>query len=191
MPPHLCVAIHGLVPSIVQCDCAECIHPHPLLSARSFGNNGPTPLTRYRAKIVPCVIKLFSSTDRATRISLLRSLHLFIEHLQETLVSEKIFPQLATGFTDSVAAMREETVKAMLLVVPKLTHEIIDNQLLRFFAKLQMDETPSIRVNTTICLGKIAPYLTPESRDRVLASAFVRCLKVECACAVVHLTPPS
>lgn len=127
---------------------------------------------------MPCVIKLFSSTDRATRISLLRSLHLFIEHLTESLVSEKIFPQLATGFTDSVPAMREETVKAMLLVVPKLSNTIVDNQLLRFFAKLQMDEAPSIRVNTTICLGKIAPYLTPESRDRVLASAFVRCLKV-------------
>jgi hypothetical protein len=80
---------------------------------------------------VPCVVKLFSSTDRATRISLLRSLHLFIDHLAEGLVSEQIFPQLSTGFTDSVPAMREETVKAMLLVVPKLTAAIVDNQLLR------------------------------------------------------------
>eukprot|EP00041_Stephanoeca_diplocostata_P027424 m.753721 g.753721 ORF g.753721 m.753721 type:complete len:388 (+) comp23173_c0_seq11:614-1777(+) len=73
----------------------------------------------YQEKIVPCVLKLFSSTDRVTRISLLRSLPIFIEHLSHSLVSEKIFPSIATGFTDSVPAMREESVKSMLLVVPR------------------------------------------------------------------------
>ena len=73
-----------------------------------------TPVSRpsddYTAKILPCVIKLFSSTDRATRINLLKQLHHFSDHLSNEIVSEKIYPHVATGFSDSVAAMREATV---------------------------------------------------------------------------------
>lgn len=42
----------------------------------------------YQTQIVPCVIKLFGSTDRATRIHLLRQLHLFVEHLKPQVSSE-------------------------------------------------------------------------------------------------------
>ena len=55
-----------------------------LLNAFEYGGAGPTvlaPLFRlgqlledmeYQKKIVPCVVKLFSSNDRATRLSLLQ-----------------------------------------------------------------------------------------------------------------------
>eukprot|EP00050_Salpingoeca_kvevrii_P015286 m.45422 g.45422 ORF g.45422 m.45422 type:complete len:885 (+) comp6244_c0_seq2:29-2683(+) len=131
----------------------------------------------FEAKIVPIVVKLFSSTDRMTRVSLLQNLEQFASYLSTSVVSKDVFPHVASGFSDTVPAMREQTVKSMLLLVPKLEPAIIDSQLLRHLAKCQMDEQPGIRTNTTICLGKIASYLTPATRQRVLASAFLRATK--------------
>ena len=61
-----------------------------LLNAFEFGGAGSavlTPLFRmgklldnaeYQRKIVPCVVKLFSSSDRATRLKLLQQVHRMI-----------------------------------------------------------------------------------------------------------------
>jgi len=65
----------------------------------------------YQRKIVPCVVKLFSSTDRATRINLLQQLDQFVDHLQPSTVNDQIFPHVSTGFTDTLPAMREQTIK--------------------------------------------------------------------------------
>ena len=65
----------------------------------------------YQHKIVPCVVKLFSSTDRATRVNLLQQLDQFIEHLQPSTVNEQIFPHVSIGFSDTLPAMREQTIK--------------------------------------------------------------------------------
>ncbi|EDO33568.1 predicted protein [Nematostella vectensis] len=128
----------------------------------------------YEKRIVPCVVKLFSSTDRATRIQLLQQLELFVQHLKPQVVDEQIFPHVALGFGDTVPAMREQTVKAMLLLTPKLSEKTINSHLLKHFAKLQMDQEAGIRTNTTVCLGKIACHLPPATRQKVLVSAFLR-----------------
>ena len=65
----------------------------------------------YQRKIVPCVVKLFSSTDRATRINLLQQLDQFVDHLQPSTVNDQIFPHVSTGFSDTLPAMREQTIK--------------------------------------------------------------------------------
>ena len=65
----------------------------------------------YQRKIVPCVVKLFSSTDRATRVNLLQQLDQFVEHLQPSTVNEQIFPHVSIGFSDTLPAMREQTIK--------------------------------------------------------------------------------
>ena len=94
-----------------------------LLQAFEFGEAGSAVLAplfklgkllesaEYQQKIVPCVVKLFSSTDRGTRINLLQQLDLFVEHLQPNIVNEKIFQHVALGFSDTVAVMREHTIK--------------------------------------------------------------------------------
>ncbi|XP_046847732.1 N-terminal kinase-like protein isoform X2 [Xenia sp. Carnegie-2017] len=160
-----------------------------LLNAFEYGSAGSTVLTPlfkigklldaedYQQKIVPCVVKLFSSTDRATRIQLLQQLNNFVEHLQGSVINNQIFPNVATGFNDTVPAVREHTVKSMLLLVPKLNEKTINNQLLKFFAKLQLDEQPSIRTNTTVCLGKIACHLPETTRAKVIVAAFLRALR--------------
>lgn len=65
----------------------------------------------YQKRIVPCVVKLFGSTDRVTRSRLLQQLELFIAHLQPQVVNEQIFPQVAHGFLDTNSTIREQTVK--------------------------------------------------------------------------------
>ncbi|XP_006818698.1 N-terminal kinase-like protein [Saccoglossus kowalevskii] len=161
-----------------------------LLQAFEYGNAGSavlTPLVRlgklleteeYQKKIVPCVVKMFSSTDRATRIKLLQQMEHFIEHLTPAVVNDQIFPPVSHGFMDTNPAIREATVKAMLLMAPKLNEKNLNVEVLKHFARLQSkDDQPGIRTNTTVCIGKVSGHLTPQMRQKVLASAFQRALK--------------
>lgn len=52
------------------------------------------PDAEYQKRVVPCVVKLFASNDRATRLRLLQQLDRFINHLQPITVNEAIFPQV-------------------------------------------------------------------------------------------------
>jgi len=132
----------------------------------------------YQEKIVPHVVSLFSSTDRSTRIYLLRQLPLFAEHLKPKVVNSQVFPNMVTGFMDTNPAIREQTVKGMLLLAPKLNDANLNSELMKHFARLQTrDDQGPIRTNTTVCLGKITPHLSPIVRQRVITSAFGRAMK--------------
>lgn len=160
-----------------------------LLKAIEFGGGGPKSFSlvmriatklsedEYDSQITPVVIRLFSSPDRALRVCLLDNLPLMIDHLSQKIVTDKIFPQMVTGFGDLAPVVREQTVKAVLVVVPKLSDRVINGELLRHLAKTANDDQPGIRTNTTICLGKIARNLGPSSRARVLNAAFSRSLR--------------
>uniref|UniRef100_A0A8C7VCJ0 N-terminal kinase-like protein n=1 Tax=Oncorhynchus mykiss TaxID=8022 RepID=A0A8C7VCJ0_ONCMY len=143
-----------------------------LLTAFEFGNAGAVVLTplfkvgkflsaeEYQQKIIPVIVKMFSSTDRAMRIRLLQQMEQFIQYLNDAAVNSQIFPHVVHGFTDTNPAIREQTVKSMLLLAPKLNESNVNQELMRHFARLQArDEQGPIRCNTTVCLGKIAPYL--------------------------------
>ncbi|KAK2891001.1 hypothetical protein Q8A67_013644 [Cirrhinus molitorella] len=161
-----------------------------LLTAFEFGNAGAVVLTplfkvgkylsaeEYQQKIIPVIVKMFSSTDRAMRIRLLQQMEQFIQYLNEAAVNSQIFPHVVHGFTDTNPAIREQTVKSMLLLAPKLSETNLNQELMRHFARLQArDDQGPIRCNTTVCLGKIAPYLNAGMRQRVLISAFSRATK--------------
>ncbi|XP_023694611.2 N-terminal kinase-like protein isoform X1 [Paramormyrops kingsleyae] len=161
-----------------------------LLTAFEFGNAGAVVLTplfkvgkflsheEYQQKIIPVIVKMFSSTDRAMRIRLLQQMEQFIQYLNEAAVNSQIFPHVVHGFTDTNPAIREQTVKSMLLLAPKLNESNLNQELMRHFARLQArDDQGPIRCNTTVCLGKIAPYLNAGTRQRVLVSAFSRATK--------------
>ncbi|XP_058506329.1 N-terminal kinase-like protein [Solea solea] len=161
-----------------------------LLTAFEFGNAGAVVLTplfkvgkflsadEYQQKIIPVIVKMFSSTDRAMRIRLLQQMEQFIQYLNEAAVNSQIFPHVVHGFTDTNPAIREQTVKSMLLLAPKLNETNLNQELMRHFARLQArDEQGPIRCNTTVCLGKIASYLNAGTRQRILVSAFSRATK--------------
>lgn len=135
------------------------------------------PEDDYDTQITPVIVRLFTSPDRALRVCLLDNLPLMIDHLSQKLVTDKIFPQMVTGFGDLAPVVREQTVKAVLVIVPKLSERVINGELLRHLAKTANDDQPGIRTNTTICLGKIAKSLSASSRGKVLSAAFSRALR--------------
>ncbi|XP_044126716.1 N-terminal kinase-like protein [Bufo gargarizans] len=161
-----------------------------LLTAFEFGGAGAVILTplfkigkflnaeEYQQKIIPIIVKMFSSTDRAMRIRLLQQMENFIQYLNEPTVNSQIFPHVVHGFMDTNPAIREQTVKSMLLLAPKLNENNLNMELMKHFARLQArDDQGPIRCNTTVCLGKIASYLNPATRQKVLISAFSRATK--------------
>ncbi|KAI6186856.1 hypothetical protein M3Y98_00178600 [Aphelenchoides besseyi] len=132
----------------------------------------------YQHRIVPCLVKLFSSPDRSTRVKLLERIDEFAPHLKPHIVNDKIYGNLVTGFMDTNPAVRESTVKAMVVFAEKLNYNNLNMDLMKYLAKLQgSDDQPGIRTNTTICLGKIGCYLDPSHRQRILINAFTRALK--------------
>ena len=46
----------------------------------------------YQHRIVPCLVKLFSSPDRTTRVKLLEKIDDFAPHLKAQVLNEKIYP---------------------------------------------------------------------------------------------------
>ncbi|XP_014213325.1 N-terminal kinase-like protein [Copidosoma floridanum] len=133
------------------------------------------PDHEYQQRVVPCVVKLFASNDRATRLRLLQQLDRFVNHLQPVTINEAIFPQVARGFLDTNPAVREQTIKSIVHLAPKLGYNNLNVEVLRYFAKLQSnDDQGGIRTNTTVCLGKIAQHLHPQIRQKILIGAFIR-----------------
>ncbi|KAA3453513.1 N-terminal kinase-like protein isoform X1 [Gossypium australe] len=163
----------------------------PLLaSALEFGSAAAPALTallkmgswlsaeEFGLKVLPTIVKLFASNDRAVRVALLQHIDQFGESLSAQVVDEQVYPHVATGFADTSAFLRELTLKSMLILAPKLSQRTLSGSLLKYLSKLQVDEEPAIRTNTTILLGNIASYLNEGTRKRVLINAFtVRALR--------------
>lgn len=160
-----------------------------LLKSVEFGGGGPKVFSvvmkisnkltdeEFESKVQPAIVRLFSSPDRAIRVSLLDNLPLMIDRLPQKIVNDKIFPQMVTGFTDVAPVVREQTVKAVLTIIGKLSDRTINGELLKYLAKTSNDEQPGIRTNTTICLGKISKNLGVSTRSKVLIAAFTRSLR--------------
>ncbi|CAN7999790.1 unnamed protein product [Ixodes hexagonus] len=161
-----------------------------LINSFEFGDAGSSVLTplfkigrmleadEYQKKIVPCVVKLFSSKDRATRARLLQQVDQFMDHLSPEVVNQEVFPHVVQGFSDTNPTIREQTVKAMVHMAPKLNHHNLNEEVMRHFARLQArDDQGGIRTNTTVCLGKIACHLHPQVRQKVLIMAFARAMR--------------
>ncbi|KAJ1285966.1 hypothetical protein BS78_03G317800 [Paspalum vaginatum] len=136
------------------------------------------PADQFSIKVLPTIVKLFASNDRAIRACLLQHIEQFGESLSAQTVDEQVFPHVATGFSDTAGSIRELTLKSMLVLAPKLSQRTISGSLLKYLSKLQVDEEPGIRTNTTILLGNIANYMNDGTRKRVLINAFtVRALR--------------
>lgn len=79
-----------------------------LLKSAEFGGGGPKVFAlvmrisqklsedEYDTQVTPVIVRLFSSPDRALRVSLLDNLPLMIDHLSQKTVNDKIFPQMAS-----------------------------------------------------------------------------------------------
>eukprot|EP00090_Calanus_glacialis_P001999 TRINITY_DN11500_c0_g1_i1.p1 TRINITY_DN11500_c0_g1~~TRINITY_DN11500_c0_g1_i1.p1 ORF type:complete len:779 (-),score=257.03 TRINITY_DN11500_c0_g1_i1:196-2532(-) len=182
-------SLAGLLDNCPRNVCQNKILPQ-LINAFEYGNAGSAILTpvfkigkdldssEFQTKIVPCIVKLFSSNDRNARFKLLSQVEHFVEHLSKTIVNDQVFPKIESGFLDSEPLIREKTVISMIHLSPKLTYANLDETVvLKHFTRLARDEQGGIRTNTTVCLGKIARYLHPKTRQQVLLACFTRGLK--------------
>lgn len=131
----------------------------------------------YEKLVLPSVLRAFSSPDRAMRMAVLEGLPTFIDRIEKRVVTDKIWPNLLTGFSDVVPVIREATVKSILVLAPKLSDRILNNDLLRLLAKTQTDGEPGIRTNTCILLGRLASHLTPSTASKVLVPAYGRAMR--------------
>uniref|UniRef100_A0A8D2BAT4 N-terminal kinase-like protein n=1 Tax=Sciurus vulgaris TaxID=55149 RepID=A0A8D2BAT4_SCIVU len=155
-----------------------------LLTAFEFGNAGAVVLTplfkvgkflsaeEYQQKIIPVVVKMFSSTDRAMRIRLLQQVGTWARPCPG------LPTQTHSGYWGGSFLTSCPKQVSMLLLAPKLNEANLNVELMKHFARLQAkDEQGPIRCNTTVCLGKIGSYLSASTRHRVLTSAFSRATK--------------
>ena len=161
-----------------------------LINAFEFGGAGSAILTpvfkigkdldtqEFQTKIVPCIVKLFSSNDRNARFKLLSQMENFVEHLSNKIVNDQVFPKIESGFLDTEPLIREKTVISMIHLAPKLSYSNLDEVVvLKHFVRLARDEQGGIRTNTIVCLGKIARHLHPKTRQQALLGCFARGLK--------------
>jgi len=161
-----------------------------LINAFEFGNAGSSILApvfkigksldskEYQDRVVPCLVKLFSSNDRNARFKLLSQIENFVEHLSNKVVNDQVFPKIESGFLDSEPLIREKTVISMIHLASKLNYSNLDEiVIMKHFTRLVRDEQGGIRTNTIVCLGKIAQYLHPKTRQQTLLSCFSRSLK--------------
>eukprot|EP00928_Gymnodinium_smaydae_P061007 TRINITY_DN4504_c0_g1_i1.p1 TRINITY_DN4504_c0_g1~~TRINITY_DN4504_c0_g1_i1.p1 ORF type:complete len:761 (+),score=93.75 TRINITY_DN4504_c0_g1_i1:116-2398(+) len=131
----------------------------------------------FREKVAPLVVQLFVSPDRAVRFRLLVSLGDMIDHLDEAMINDKIFPECVNGFSDSNAPIREATVKSLIHFVPRLRQKTVEQRVAKLLPKVLQDPEASIRTNSVICCGRIAQQLPQPLACQLLMQAFQGGLK--------------
>lgn len=51
----------------------------------------------YKQSVVPAIVKLLNSKDRAVRAKLLQHAELFIKHLSKSVINEQVYPLVVQG----------------------------------------------------------------------------------------------
>ncbi|KAK8674912.1 hypothetical protein V6N13_032988 [Hibiscus sabdariffa] len=88
-------------------------------------------------KVLPTIVKLFASNDRAIRVALLQHIVQYGEPLSAQVVDDQVYPHVATGFSGTSAFLRELTLKSLLLLAPKLSQRNLSGSLLKYLSKLK------------------------------------------------------
>ncbi|CAH8432523.1 unnamed protein product [Schistosoma bovis] len=166
--------------------CRHKILPH-LVNGLRYGSAGVDallPVLRlipllsdndFQTYVLPCLLKLFSSPERATRVRLLEHLPDFVQHLQTKCIETQIFGPVSAGFTDTHPVVREATVRAMIHLAPKLSTKLLNDNLIKHIITLQSrDAQGGIRTNATVCLAKLASCFSTQTQQGPILGAFLR-----------------
>ncbi|VDP72704.1 unnamed protein product [Schistosoma mattheei] len=131
--------------------CRHKILPH-LVNGLRYGSAGVDallPVLRlipllsdndFQTYVLPCLLKLFSSPERATRVRLLEHLPDFVQHLQTKCIETQIFGPVSAGFTDTHPVVREATVRAMIHLAPRLSTKLLNENLIKHIITLQVGD---------------------------------------------------
>jgi hypothetical protein len=134
------------------------------------------PRARYESQVLPCVVRLFASRDRATRMQLLHHLESFVASITARDMHEQIWPRIREGFGDAEPLLRIATLKAVLPLCKHLASGDRSLAVRHVASLLARDPEAGLRVNAALCLARLAPLLTPASErarlvDPLVASA--------------------
>ncbi|ODV59491.1 COPI-interacting protein CEX1 ASCRUDRAFT_9530 [Ascoidea rubescens DSM 1968] len=119
----------------------------------------------YQFLIAPFILLCFNSNNRLIRATLLTSLKFYINDLNKSDISNKVFNNLIKGFSDTNETIRNETLKSTLHILPTLSIKQINNDLLKYLAKLQNDNNLTIKINTILILEKISLFLIDDNKN--------------------------
>lgn len=122
----------------------------------------------FKEKVAPLVAQLFACPDRAIRFRLLSSIGEMIDHLDDAMINDKIFPECVNGFTDSNGPIREATVKSLIFFVPRLKPKTVEGRVVKLLVKLMQDPEASIRTNAVICSGRISSHVPKAVANQTL-----------------------
>ena len=138
IPQDIC--IHKILPECIKA--FDYSNAGALILAPVFKIGKYLNTEDYQAKIVPCIVKLFSSSDRNARFKLLSQIEHFVEHLNSKVVNNEVFPQIQNGFIDKEPIIREKTVIAMIHLASKLNQTNLDETVVmkHFSRLLRFDE---------------------------------------------------
>jgi len=152
----------------------------------------------YQRSVVPAVVGLFSSRDRATRVQLMRHAASLLPNIDAATLQREVWPRAVEGLSDSSTPLREATLRAMPAFAAALPPEA-GEALVRAVGKLIKDPVPGLRANAAVCGGMLAPHVTEDVRGRFvlpLLSAIakdevpgVRVAALRAAAHVVALVP--
>lgn len=94
--------------------------------------------TDFDAVVLPGLVRLFASPDRATRVRLLDQLPRFVDKLPLATVEAQVFPPVVAGFSDANPLVREATIRAMVHLAPSLHGKALNDTLIRHLTNLQV-----------------------------------------------------
>ena len=118
-----------------------------LIDLWKFGGCGAVTLTpllkiakslsaeEYNLTITPVIVAAFSSSDRTTRVYLLKNIDKFIDSIDDKVLNKSVYPPVCSGFNDTNPAVREQTVKAMLFLGPKLNEANLNMDLMKHWGR--------------------------------------------------------
>jgi len=132
---------------------------------------------RFQSTVVPTLVKLFRSDERAVRVYLLQNAHLYAAHLPVSVLLSDILPCVLVGLRDLHPLVREVTVRALPPLCSKLPSSQIEARTLDALAALQADPQPEVRAHVTYSLAKLSNHYSREARERVLLQVFGRGLR--------------
>ena len=116
----------------------------------------------YQREVVPEIISMFRSTERATRMQLLNKLDSYVAMIDRATLNGEVCKNILTGFFDNSEPLRQATLKSTVTLAPHLQADRLLDVVSRGLKKSIKDSVTAVRINTLVALGQIIRYF-PEA----------------------------
>eukprot|EP01138_Halocafeteria_seosinensis_P005490 gb/GECG01005612.1/.p1 GENE.gb/GECG01005612.1/~~gb/GECG01005612.1/.p1 ORF type:complete len:866 (+),score=105.90 gb/GECG01005612.1/:1-2598(+) len=119
---------------------------------------GKLTSSEYQEQIVPSIVSMFRSPERATRLQLLHKLPSYVSMVDKSTLNGEVCKNILGGFHDNSEALRQATVKSTVALAPHLEPDKLLELVSKGLKKSIRDSIAAVRVNTLVALGQIIRY---------------------------------